>query len=283
MPKVLACVDASVYAASVVDHAAWAAGRMGASITILHVIGRKDRGGLSDLSGTLGVDANSNLLQALTEADEVNARLAQERGRALLEAARARLQEHGVTRVDLLHRHGSFVETVCEAEAEADLVVVGKRGANADFARLHLGSNLERVVRAASKPVLVASRGFRDIRRLLLAFDGGPSSWRAVEHLAAKPLFGGFDLDVVTAGADTASSRDALEEAAARLRHRAGAVEARLIPGEPEAVIGNHVRERGIDLLVMGAYGHSRVRSLLVGSTTSAMIRTCLVPVMLFR
>jgi nucleotide-binding universal stress UspA family protein len=53
--------------------------------------------------------------------------------------------------------------------------------------------------------------------------------------------------------------------------------------GDPEAVIGEYVRTAGIDLLVMGAYGHSQVRRLLVGSTTSTMIRTCLVPVMLFR
>ena len=38
-----------------------------------------------------------------------------------------------------------------------------------------------------------------------------------------------------------------------------------------------------VNLLVMGAYGHSRIRSLIIGSTTSEMIRSCLVPVMLFR
>ncbi len=36
-------------------------------------------------------------------------------------------------------------------------------------------------------------------------------------------------------------------------------------------------------LLVMGAYGHSRVRQFILGSTTTHLIRTCHVPVMLFR
>ncbi|MEO6054349.1 MAG: universal stress protein, partial [Chthoniobacterales bacterium] len=36
-------------------------------------------------------------------------------------------------------------------------------------------------------------------------------------------------------------------------------------------------------LLVMGAYGHSRIRQLMVGSTTTAMVRTCQVPVLMFR
>ncbi|WP_420851733.1 universal stress protein [Qingshengfaniella alkalisoli] len=34
------------------------------------------------------------------------------------------------------------------------------------------------------------------------------------------------------------------------------------------------VSEEGFDLLVMGAYGHSRIRSLIIGSTTTAMIQS---------
>lgn len=37
------------------------------------------------------------------------------------------------------------------------------------------------------------------------------------------------------------------------------------------------------DLLVMGAYGQSRISELFVGSTTTAMVRTGKVPVLLFR
>ena len=283
MIKILACVDVSVYAVSVADHAAWAARRFDASVDLLHVIGRKERGDMHDLSGALGVDANMALLNQLAEADETQARLAQEHGRVLLEATRRRLVNAGVSAVDLRHRHGSFVETVVEAEAEAELVVIGKRGGSADFARMHLGSNLERVVRASRKPVLVASRAFREISRVLVAFDGGPSAWKAVEYLASKPLFGGLDFHIVTVGNETAELAASLEEAARRLRRRGTDVTAKIIPGEPEAVIGACVRNDGIDLLVMGAYGHSKVRQLLVGSTTSTMIRTCLVPVMLFR
>jgi nucleotide-binding universal stress UspA family protein len=33
----------------------------------------------------------------------------------------------------------------------------------------------------------------------------------------------------------------------------------------------------------MGAYGHSRIRTLIIGSTTTEVIRSCLIPVLLFR
>ncbi|MGB3279328.1 MAG: universal stress protein, partial [Pseudorhodobacter sp.] len=47
--------------------------------------------------------------------------------------------------------------------------------------------------------------------------------------------------------------------------------------------LGKLVEEEGYHMLVMGAYGHSRIRSLIIGSTTTAMIRSCKVPVMLVR
>ena len=43
------------------------------------------------------------------------------------------------------------------------------------------------------------------------------------------------------------------------------------------------IESNGIDLLVMGAYGHSRVRSLIIGSTTTGMIRSCKIPIALVR
>ena len=36
-------------------------------------------------------------------------------------------------------------------------------------------------------------------------------------------------------------------------------------------------------MVLMGAYGHSRIRSLIIGSTTTEMIRSCKVPVVLVR
>jgi nucleotide-binding universal stress UspA family protein len=48
-------------------------------------------------------------------------------------------------------------------------------------------------------------------------------------------------------------------------------------------VIARHVRDHAVDMVVMGAYGHSRIRQLIVGSTTTGVLRACLVPVLLLR
>jgi nucleotide-binding universal stress UspA family protein len=56
-----------------------------------------------------------------------------------------------------------------------------------------------------------------------------------------------------------------------------------MLPGIPEDIISTYVQEAGISLLLLGAYGHSRIREFLIGSTTTEMIRRCHIPLMLFR
>ncbi len=53
--------------------------------------------------------------------------------------------------------------------------------------------------------------------------------------------------------------------------------------GHAGNVIGDRVELGGIDLMVMGAYGRSRIRSLIAGRTTAAMVRRCRITVLLFR
>ena len=56
-----------------------------------------------------------------------------------------------------------------------------------------------------------------------------------------------------------------------------------LDPGKAELVIPRVVGAVDNPLLLMGAYGHSPIRNLIVGSTTTSMIRTVRVPVLLVR
>jgi len=279
--KIIACIDASQYAASVVDHAAWAATRLGATVEVLHVIQRNDAvAARHDLSGAVGLGAKSGLLEELTRIDEAEGRLARERGKLLLQAAEARLKADGLP-VALCHRHGGIVETVIEREADAELVVIGKRGASADFAKGHLGSKVERVVRQSVKPVLVASRAFRPVARALIAFDGGASSRKAVGFAATSPLFEDVELHLVIAGAESDRTREALRWAREVLGERARRAE--IIAGGADEVLIADAAQCGADLVVMGAYGHSPLRALIVGSTTSAVIRGVTLPVLLFR
>lgn len=281
--KIVALVDGSIYSASVCDHAAWIASRTGAPVELIHVLGRSEASDSHDHSGAIALGARTALMEQLAELDAQRAQLISHRGRAILEDATTLLEKAGGTEVTTRLRHGDVVEAVADVEGDARVILIGKRGEAADFAKGHLGSNLERIVRASHKPVFVASRAFRSISKVLVAYDGGASAMKAVDHIARSPLFQGLAVHVVTVGSASPEVTNGLADAKAMLQ--AAGIEAKtsVLPGQPETALGELVEEAQFDLLVMGAYGHSRIRSLIIGSTTTAMIRSCKVPVVLMR
>ncbi|MDP5305517.1 universal stress protein [Paracoccus spongiarum] len=283
MDRIIALVDASQYAASVCEHAAWIAQRTGAPVELLHVIGRRQGGAPQDLSGSIRLGARTALLEELAALDAQRARVVNAQGRAILDDARALAEAAGAGSVTTRLLQGDLVETVAGLQDQTRVVVIGKRGEAADFATAHLGSNVERVVRISQRPVLVASRAFRPIGRVLVAFDGGASARRAVAAMAESALYRGLALHLVSVGATDDGRQRQMDEAAAQLRGAGLQVETRQIEGQPETVLARLVETEGFDMLVMGAYGHSRIRSLMVGSTTTEMVRSCKVPVLLFR
>lgn len=284
MSKIIALVDGSIYARSVCDHAAWIAARTGAAVELLHVLGhRRGAAAPSNLSGNIALGARTSLLKDLSERDVETAKISQKSGRSILEAAKTQLEAAGVQDITMRLRIGNIPEEVAEFELGADMVLIGKRGDAADFATLQLGSNLERIVRSSNKPVVVAARAFTPVKRFLIAFDGGPSSRKAVDHVATSPLFAGLACHLLTAGPDTPEMRDHLARAQSTLEAAGHSVSAEIVQGPPDLLIASAVETNDIGLLVMGAYGHSRIRSLIIGSTTAEMIRLCKIPVVLFR
>ena len=284
MKSIIALIDGSGYAQSVCDHAGWIAARGESSLTMLHVLGRRESPNDNpDLSGSIGLGARTALLEELAELDGQKARLVNKRGRAILDDARDRAAAMGAKEISTMLRHGQLLETMEEFEDQADLIVIGKRGEASHLNMEHLGTNLERVVRATKKPVLVASRAFQPINKMLIAFDGGGSAIKAVEHIVSSPLFTAIDCLLVQVGSENSKNRKALWGAVAALREAGFNAESTVVSGQPEKVIAETVESDGFDLLVMGAYGHSRIRNLIIGSTTTQMIGACKVPIMLFR
>lgn len=283
MQHVLACIDASSYANSVCDLAAWAAKRYGMSVELLHVVQRKDAvAARGDLSGAIGLGAKTDLMEELVRLEESEARLQVERGRVLLKAGEARLKASGVSDVRTLHRHGGIVETILERQTDARVIVIGKRGASHEFATDHIGSKIERVVRASNRPILIANRAVEEPRGIVFAYDSSPAAERALERLVNSPLFTGLPVHIVMADAENETHRRALEHAAAQLRGTRD-VTSILQAGKPEQVIADIVAAIPGAMLMMGAYGHSPLRTLIVGSTTTAMIRTVKAPMLLVR
>lgn len=284
MPHLLTCTDGSLYAPSVYQYSAWAAARLGVGIRVLHVLDpHRELAHGHDLTGAIGFNASAELTEELVKLEEAQARVARLKGKAILEDAVRQLTEAGIPEVETLQRHGRLVDTLEALEMEAELVVLGKRGEHCDFAKGHLGGELQRVIRASVRPVLVAARAFKPIERFLLAYDGGPSAQKAVEFALTSPLLRGLHCHLLRAGRIDDAVTAELEATAEKLRSAGYQVTAAAQAGPPEDIIAQVVKAAGIDLLIMGAYGHSPIRQLILGSTTTTLVRTCPVPVLMFR
>lgn len=282
--KVLACLDHSSYTTSVCDYACWAADRLTAQLEFIHVLDRHPETAQKlDFTGNIGLGTQESLLDELAALDEKRGAITMERGRLLLEAAKSRAVADGNTTPQARQRHGELVETLAELEGDVRMFVLGKRGEAGDRSPQHLGTNLERVVRALHRPILVVPTEFATPKRIMIAFDGSMTTRKGIEMIASSPLFKDLDCHVVMVGSDTPVANGHLEWARETLV--AGGVRATrfIIGGDPETALPEYARRNNIDVLVMGAYGHSRIRRLLVGSTTTEVIRTSLIPVLLLR
>ncbi len=284
MSHILTCTDGSAYAPGIYQHSAWAATRLGIGVKVLHVLDpHRERSHGSDLTGTIGFNASAGLTEELAQFEETQARMARIKGKAILDDARQQLTAAGVREIETLQRHGSLVDTLTELESAAELIIIGKRGNHAASAKGHLGAQFERVIRTSVRPVLATSRAFQPISKFLIAYDGGPSISKALDFLIASPLLKDVPCHLLRAGKIDDNATWYLEEAAQQLRQAGYEVTSEATAGAPEDIIAAALTAQRANLLVMGAYGHSPIRQLILGSTTTAMVRTCGVPVLMFR
>jgi len=152
---------------------------------------------------------------------------------------------------------------------------VGKRGEGAHRDPQHLGRNLERIVRSAHRPVLIAASAFTPITRALLAWDGGRSAGEAVHFLASQPLLHGVPTTLIHVANDRKQINPAANDAARHLIATEMDVRVEQVSGAPVAAILAAAQQHDSQLVVMGAYGHSRMRSLIIGSTTTELLMQC--------
>lgn len=182
---------------------------------------------------------------------------------------------------------GSFAEAagvtedVMAAAARLSDVTVFPSVANEDRTAVLVG--LEAALLEGGRPLLVAPEQTPAVlgRRVAIAWNGRTQSARALA--LAMPLLSGADA-VHVLGVDT--MRTDAEEAAPVVDYLAW----HNIPAQYHKLSGagsvaqqlqDACAEVGADLLVMGGYGHSRLRELILGGVTRAMLNQTTLPLLL--
>ena len=168
----------------------------------------------------------------------------------------------------------------------ADLSVLGQQDPDGPGST---GAILEAVLFGAGRPTLVvpyAGRFAEVGRRVLVAWNASKEAARAVAD--AMPLLTAAESVTVLAvnprrGIGGHGEEPAADIALHLARHGVKAVAEQMVApavGDDEALL-NAAAERNADLLVMGAYGHSRLREWVMGGVTRTILRSMTLPVLL--
>ena len=281
---ILACIDGSIYRESVTDYASWAAQKLGAPLKLLHNIEHRETPPLMDLSGSIGLGSREELLEELTSMEERRSKILLEQGKLMLQSAHQRAIAMGSSAPETLQRHGSLEETLMEMEEEIRVLVVGVRGEEHEHQEKQLGAHLESLIRTMHRPVLVVNRPFEQPpQRIMIAYDGNEASRKALDMVSLSPLYRGLTCHIVhvSNSADIPSAQ--LEEAAATLQGAGLEVVSTGLQGNVQPQLEQYCRENNIELIVMGAFGQSRIRELLFGSVTQRLLINSKIPLLLLR
>lgn len=174
--------------------------------------------------------------------------------------------------------NGARSELVALHGRVSDLIVIphsksGEATATFEEAILHTG-----------RPVFLVPRGMWEINitKALIGWDGGLESTKAVRQ--ALPFLKRASAVIIGAGSDTLSDRPTAGDAAAYLAYHGVQAEIQLLDEKASstgAALLNLAAGQGCDLLVTGAYAHTRLRHRLLGGVTSYMLKHAEIPVLM--
>jgi nucleotide-binding universal stress UspA family protein len=165
---------------------------------------------------------------------------------------------------------------------QVDLVIMGARGDYARWGDRLLGATLESVSRQISVPLMIVDKQYRGFKSVTCAYDRSESSNQALKLSAYIAGALKLSLEVVNVNDDEQERQAILDEAknylvpydlSTKYRHEGGNPDDQLIR------VTHEVQEPTV--LIMGSYGHSRIREAILGSITVQVMRKATKPIIL--
>jgi nucleotide-binding universal stress UspA family protein len=166
---------------------------------------------------------------------------------------------------------GTPREGLLKAAQAKDLIIMG-HGHYEDSVVKSVAGDLIRMI---PKPFLLVKQRTRGLEHIAVAYDGSAGADRALAAAAnlargLNPRAPSISLIAVVRGGEI--GRTILAPARKYLEAYKIGCHERIAAGDPAAAILEAACTDGVELLCMGAYGHTRARELLLGSVTQTVI-----------
>jgi len=275
--NILATVDGSAYSNAVVRQSIHLAQQYGAMLHFLSIVDVR----IFEWAVYIGGDGFMPMIPTSTYQRETQ-RVLQGKAEEVLKKCAQKAQDAKV-KFAASKIAGSPVEVICEQARKADLIVMGRRGEYARWEGKLMGATLDGAMREANKPILVLPRDYREIKKILVAYDRSPQANHALQMAADLAFHLKALLLVLAVDDDTASGKVTIDEALEYLGPFGLKIRSQVSRGRASEQILRACEAEKLDLVIMGAHGHTRLREALVGSTAEEVLRQIDLPLLMVR
>jgi nucleotide-binding universal stress UspA family protein len=215
--------------------------------------------------------------------DEQRSKVALEMGKEMLANAQTIAEQQGCAQIEQTQRHSDIVEAICDLESDARLIVIGRsgQGNKPDFNAI--GSHIEQVIRQVHTPVLIANKDFSAPKSFMLAYDGRETADKAVKRIIEGGLLHGMTCHLVTVKNKQSGLMEKFKATEKMLRDSGFDVKASFLEDAIFAGLMDYKTNNEVDMLVMGAFSHSKLAQAFLGSNTLKMIENTHLPMLILR
>ena len=277
MNRVIACIDSSPCIEAVAEAAAWVAKQTQRELVLLQILDYYPASyHLGEISGVIGFESNAMLLNELAELEQKQSELALDYSNNLLKQISELIEkQYGLTSTKIQEK-GDFLEQSFNILKENDVVIIGRVGERAAEKNKPIGSNVENFIRGANCTVITVGEHFEAPRRFIFAYEYSPTCQKMLQRIAQSDLLKTLQCHLLYVG----DHPEMLTEPEKYLKDAGIEVVPVYRYGDVAQNILEYQAEHKIQLIVLGAFSHSKIHQFFLGSITTTIFRNANVPLL---
>ena len=270
---VLAGIDGSELSNSVIDYAIWLTKKGPTSLNLLHTIEHSHHSEQAHHEGNLTPNIKEHLLDELSDEERMESKQLIADGKQILNDARTKAESAGIVELIAKQRHGTLPEALIDLQSQVAIIVIGSKGQDHSGEAKGLGTQLEDAIRVATKPIFIAKSRFKKPKKLMFAYNGSPTSHKALNLLVREALIHkGLEIHVVSVSKNLQEARNLIEDAESVLKEVGIASTVQALCGDTLSLLTHYQKVNNIDITMMGAFSHSKLHGFIFGSFTTRML-----------
>ncbi|WP_336141739.1 universal stress protein [Acinetobacter sp. 102] len=277
MNRVIACIDSSPCIDAVAEAAVWVAKQTQRELVLLQILDYYPASyHLGEISGVIGFESNAMLLKELAELEQKQSELALDYSNNLLNHISELIEKQYGLSSTKIQEKGDFLEQSFNLLNENDVVIIGRVGERAAEKNKPIGSNVENFIRGANCTVITVGEHFQSPKRFIFAYEYSPTCQKMLQRIAQSDLLKTLQCHLLYVG----DHPEMLTEPEKYLTDAGLEVVSVYRYGDVAQNILEYQREHDIQLIVLGAFSHSKIHQFFLGSITTTIFRNANVPLL---